>query len=116
MVSSVLLMSPMKILNADDANQTVTISPGEEITVTLQENPTTGFRWTVESVSGDVSVLGSDFKAASNPRPGAGGERTVRLRAGNDGGAGELQLRYNRPGADLSEAKHLRFGFAVTPA
>jgi predicted secreted protein len=106
----------MKTLNADNADQTVTIAPGEEINVALQENPTTGFRWSVESVSGEVAVLASDFNPASGPRHGAGGQRTVRLRAGDDGGPGELRLRYNRPGADASEAKHLRFVFAVTPA
>jgi len=106
----------MKTLNADDADQKVTISPGEDISVILQENPTTGFHWTVESVSGGVSVLGSEFNAPSDPRHGAGGQRTIRLRAGDDDGAGELHLRYTRPGADPSEARHLRFVFAVTPA
>ena len=106
----------MKTLNADNAQHTVEISPGEEINLALDENPTTGFRWTVESVSGGLSVLGSDFDAPSDSRRGAGGRRTVRLRAG-DGGAGELQLRYDRPGADPSEsAKRLRFTFAVKPA
>ena len=106
----------MKILGASDTEQTVTISPGEEINVALDENPTTGFHWTVDSVSGALDVLSSDFHAPSSPRPGAGGRRTVRLRAGN-GGMGELQLRYDRPGPNRSEsARHLRFRFAVKPA
>jgi predicted secreted protein len=106
----------MKNLDADDADRTVTIEPGEEVSIRLDENPTAGYRWTVASVSDGVTIVASDFEAAPGGRPGAGGQRTLRLRAGNEGTA-ELVVRYERAGGDQSgSARSCRFRFTVKPA
>jgi inhibitor of cysteine peptidase len=56
----------MRTLNEADDGQTTTIRPGEAIALELPENPTTGYRWTVE-LSGDALA-----QAASTYMPGAG--------------------------------------------
>jgi|PlaIllAssembly_1097288.scaffolds.fasta_scaffold2475863_1 inhibitor of cysteine peptidase len=52
---------------------------GDVITVTLDENPTTGFRWAIDK-SDDVDVVAlssSEYAAAPRSRVGKGGRRVV---------------------------------------
>jgi inhibitor of cysteine peptidase len=106
----------MKALTADDAEQTVEVTAGEQIVVTLEENPTTGYRWIVDELVGHLTTDSSEFAAPGSERPGAGGHRAIVLRA-TDAGPAELRVRYARPweGA-ASDARRLRFQFLVKPA
>lgn len=88
----------MIAITSDGADRTVEVPAGEEIAVTLPENPTTGYRWVVETVTGDITLVSSDFAppaSAPGAKPGAGGHRTIQLRAGGSG-HGELRLRSER--------------------
>jgi inhibitor of cysteine peptidase len=106
----------MKPLTADDAEQTIEVTTGEEIVVTLEENPTTGYQWTVDELVGHLTSVSSEFAAPGTQRPGAGGHRTIVLRATGSGPA-ELRVRYARPwGGETSDARRLRFRFVVKPA
>jgi len=106
----------MKPLTADDAEQTVEVTTGEEIVVTLAENPTTGFQWIVDELVGHLTTVSSEFTAPGTQRAGAGGHRAITLRATGSGPA-ELRVRYARPwGGDTSDARRLRFRFLVKPA
>lgn len=71
---------------------------GDEILVQLPENATTGYRWSVERVSGSLEVVSSELAlpgagTGAAPVPGAGGQRLVRLAVVAPGlGAAELVL------------------------
>ena len=77
---------------ADRGDQHLSVSEGDDIVVTLEENPTTGYQWIVESVNGEIEVVSTEFDPTSGGKPGAAGRRTIRLRAGGRG-SGEVQLR-----------------------
>jgi inhibitor of cysteine peptidase len=103
----------MVTIAADGADRAVTVPAGEEIAVTLPENRTTGYRWVVEAVTGDLALLSSDFAPATQARPGAAGHRTIHLRAGARG-HGELRLRAERAWESGSaDAKTCRLTFTV---
>jgi inhibitor of cysteine peptidase len=103
----------MTAITSDGADRTVNVPGGEDISVTLPENPTAGYRWVVEGVTGDVSLVSSDFSPADDAKPGAGGRRIVRLRAG-DHGQGELRLRYERAWEGASaDARRCRLTFRI---
>jgi predicted secreted protein len=106
----------VKPLTADNAEQAVEVTTGEEIVVRLEENPTTGYRWIVDELIGQLATVSSEFEAADLHRPGAGGHRAIALRATGSGPA-ELRVRYARPwGGKTSDAQRLRFRFVVKPA
>ena len=86
----------MQNVTLDDAEQSATVIAGETIAVILTENPTTGFQWTLERLTGPMTLASSTFDAAPTAKPGAGGRRTFVLRA--DGrGVAELRVKYARP-------------------
>lgn len=67
-------------LGKSQNGQTVRVTVGDTITVRLEENPTTGYRWFVEP--GSEAVLqssGSKFVQAPGGGIGAGGERVLRF-------------------------------------
>src|SRR5215831_11720221 len=106
----------MVVLTAEDANQSADVHPGDEISVTLAENPTTGFRWTIASLTGELTLLSSDFDHSADDRPGAGGRRTIRLRAGQTG-TGELRVQSKRSWeTNPDDARQLRFSLVIKPA
>jgi inhibitor of cysteine peptidase len=93
----------MKVDESSD-NNAVTVPVGDTIELSLAENPTTGFRWTLASSGAPVCALkGDDFVPAAGQKPGEGGrhnftflvcqagESTITLHsarkwAGGDGG------------------------------
>ncbi len=82
-------------LALDAAEQSITVTAGDTITVTVAENPTAGFQWTMEHLTGPMTLASSAFEAPPDAKPGAGGRRTFVLHA--DGrGVAELRLRYAR--------------------
>lgn len=106
----------MTAITADDAGRTIEVAPGEEIAVSLNENRTAGFRWTVESVTGSLTLVSSEFEPSAEGRPGAGGRRAIVVRAGASGSA-EMRLRYERPWeAGSGDVQRLAFSFVVRSA
>ena len=88
-------------LDAEDGGSQVEVDVGQILVLTLESNPTTGFRW--EVVEAEDSILRQSgeaaFKVASEqdpPPPGSGGAEVFRFEAV---GAGETQLAlvYRRP-------------------
>lgn len=69
----------------------VTLSVGDTLVVTLPSNPSTGYRWALDSAPSPV-LLEPHGEAtyvpdpARTPRPGAGGTETFRYVAGAVGG------------------------------
>jgi predicted secreted protein len=56
------------------------VNASDTLTVRLSENPTTGFRWEIDVGDGLV-IVSNDFARGSSGAPGAGGTRTVVIRA-----------------------------------
>jgi len=74
--------------SSTDNNSTVRAQPGDTVTVTLGENPSTGFVWNA-TTTGDLVITGSKY-ASGNPvgemmgMVGGGGSRSWHLSVGKD--------------------------------
>ncbi|MCC6945328.1 MAG: protease inhibitor I42 family protein [Thermomicrobiales bacterium] len=82
-------------LSADDSGTTHEMKTGDLVSITLPENPTTGFRWSI--VETDETVLrpeDDDFTPVGTAI-GSGGERTILLRAAAPGSV-EISLEEAR--------------------
>jgi predicted secreted protein len=75
-------------LNEQDAGRIVNMAVGDVVTVRLQENPTTGYRWTVETVSG-LDQVGDRIE--TDGAIGAAGVRSFQFRTTR---AGSYELRF----------------------
>ena len=83
-------------LGKADANQRRRAAIGEEVTLRLAENPSTGFRWTEPEYDPNVlQYLGSEYETGG-VRPGAAGTRVFRFRAMAPGES-SIHLRHARP-------------------
>jgi len=73
-------------LTQEDDGTTVEVAGGDTIVVRLEENPTTGFRWAIDGITGgSVSVAGDDFTPAEDAGIGGGGWRTLTFSATQPG-------------------------------
>lgn len=86
---------PEVVATREDLARPLAVKRGDIVRVVLDENPTTGFRWTVAaSDEAHVVQVGSDLAPGSPARPGAGGRREIRFSAVATGNASvELQMR-----------------------
>src|SRR5438105_9627169 len=78
----------LSLSTADDGSRR-SVDVGDRVTVSLPENPTTGYRWQVE-VDDAVLRLVDDRFEAPTPARGAGGRRVLVFDAA---GAGSTTLR-----------------------
>jgi inhibitor of cysteine peptidase len=90
--------SMMLELTQADNGKSVEARPGDLIIIRLPENPTTGFRWTVDKMDSlRVEAQGSSFSVARDAAVGGGGERTFSFKVKGEGGAGNIGLQLRRP-------------------
>ncbi len=84
---------------AEPVAQTVELTVGQSMTVTLRGNPTTGFLWSVAECADVVQVsLSFEPKAPESGRPLCGSPRsTVVALTGLKAGQGVVKLVYARP-------------------
>jgi inhibitor of cysteine peptidase len=87
------------VLAASDSGRKVELARGDELVVSLEANPTTGFRW--EMTDAAPSVLVPAGAPSFEPRGaagvvGAGGLSTWRFHA-ERAGQGVLRFAYRRP-------------------
>ena len=80
------------IIREQDAGRTIQVSRGELIILRLAENPTTGYRWTVESSQGLELIDDQNFFGEGL---GAGGARVLQFRSRRNGEC-ELRLKHWR--------------------
>lgn len=80
-------------LTENDDGRTVNVQSNAELTVKLSENPTTGYRWSVDKLTG--AVLVSD-RYEPGDAMGAAGHHWWVFRAGPPG-TGALKLKLSRP-------------------
>ena len=78
-------------LRADDDGSKVEMKEGQELVISLESNPTTGYAWEVVGLEeGALEQVGeSEFKAESD-RVGAGGVQTFCFKVAE---AGEMELK-----------------------
>ena len=99
-----------QILNDTNHQQTITVKPKEVLIVKLPSNPSTGYMWQFTPPADATVTLKGNWKHTPNKKntPGAGGETTWRLVAGQSGET-TLQFFYRRPWEDASvEAAQVR--------
>lgn len=84
-------------IGRESQGRTATLSPGDALVLTLQENPTTGYVWTLEGgLPVGLQMVADHFLPPEVEGVGAGGRREIRMRAVAPGG-GDLILRLRRP-------------------
>jgi inhibitor of cysteine peptidase len=95
-------------ISATDHGKSLVLHAGDELVVTLPENPTTGYRWELDSLGSGPLVVETDAFAGPAPiAAGAAGVRSLTLRATAAGRARlHLVLRraweQNKPLQDFS--------------
>jgi inhibitor of cysteine peptidase len=88
-------------LDANDNGRRIELEKGQVLVITLESNPTTGYRWEVVEFEEPIlqQMGGAEFKQ-SDPRepppPGTGGWETFRFEA-TSAGQMALNLVYHRP-------------------
>jgi inhibitor of cysteine peptidase len=83
-------------LTESDTGRTLAVMVGDEIAIVLDENPTTGFRWTDGTTdAAKLSLVHSSFRPRSAGL-GAGGEREVTFEV-TAAGRLEIHLKLCRP-------------------
>ena len=85
----------MLTVNRKDSNTQVVLSAGQELQVVLLENPTTGFRWQMQSRGEPVLQLVDDSFDPPASGVGKGGTRRWRFKAAQKGSAG-IEIVYRR--------------------
>jgi inhibitor of cysteine peptidase len=87
-------------MDEKDNGSEVELAPGEGLSITLESNPSTGFRWEVAEI--DESILQQAGEAhyapadpGQPPLPGQGGRETLRFQAVGPGRT-TVQLAYRR--------------------
>ena len=76
--------------------KSVKVQVGDLITVSLDENPTPGFRWAIDNSDEDVvTLLSSEYVAAPGSKVGGGGQRVVTFEA-RKAGISPIQLKLLR--------------------
>jgi inhibitor of cysteine peptidase len=80
-------------LTSSDSGKTIQIHSGDTFAVQLPENPTTGYRWAIQSLDdGVLELQSSEYALAASSGMGGGGQRVLSFRAKAVGTA-NLQLK-----------------------
>ena len=100
--------SQVQVFTPNDTN--ITVSAGEQFSISLESNPTTGYSWAVRIPLGaeKILIIGSEFAKTKPGKPGEGGEQLWRFKALSSGDA-ELELFYIRPWEKEEPAKTITF-------
>ncbi|MGE5204696.1 MAG: protease inhibitor I42 family protein [Chlamydiota bacterium] len=88
-------MSRIQISSADNG-KSLAVRVGDELAISLPENPTTGYRWQVDSSGSSLILEKDDFALPGKVQMGSGGTRLLTFRAAAAGHA-SLQLGSRRP-------------------
>ncbi|HEX5393785.1 MAG TPA: protease inhibitor I42 family protein [Rhodocyclaceae bacterium] len=103
------------MLSEQDDGHVVIVRVGEEVRVALPENASTGFRWAIDHVDGDVIEVVAQDAVYPSAAVGSGGLAVFIFR-GRKPGAGELRLKHWRHWeGDASVIRRFRLEFQVQP-
>jgi inhibitor of cysteine peptidase len=98
-----------------DHGKTFEIQTGDELTVQLSENPTTGYRWGIDQAGEPVLALQhDDFSLPQEPLIGQGGQRVLTWVAQQPGQT-QIRLKLWREWAgDASTVERFQIEIVVT--
>ncbi len=83
----------MLTLTRADNGKSIPLHITDLLVLSLDENPTTGFQWAVESSGGGlVQLQASEYTQATGPGVGRGGQRKLTFKAQRVG-TGQLKLK-----------------------
>ncbi|MBE9228823.1 protease inhibitor I42 family protein [Phormidium sp. LEGE 05292] len=86
-------MSEVNLTQVDNG-KVITLKRGQILTLRLDENPTTGYRWSNPTFNAQVLQLNSDnFNLPSNSAIGGGGQRVFTFQANN---SGQVRLQFKK--------------------
>ena len=86
----------------------LTLRRGESATLLIDENPSTGFVWSVDqSATGGLFRVGESFIAPDTELLGAGGELEFELTAGNRTGRSDFRIARSQVGLSFDEVESL---------
>jgi inhibitor of cysteine peptidase len=86
-------MSEITLSNADNG-KTLTLKPGQTLTLQLTENPTTGYRWSIAPFNDQLLKLTDDrFDLPNSSAMGSGGKRVFTFQATR---SGQINLNLNQ--------------------
>jgi inhibitor of cysteine peptidase len=93
----------------DQSGQTIRLQVGQQLAVTLPSNPSTGYRWKVETIVDQIlRQMGEpeyqSMASTGTTMAGEGGSETFRFEAVGRGEA-PLRLFYHRPAEDGEPAE-----------
>lgn len=97
-LSGMMMFATAGIHAAEKANN-LDGTVGKEATLSLEANPTTGYRWMLDSLPSELILVSSDYqpsKDCKNGMVGCGGEQTFYF-IGKAAGKGTLKLIYGQP-------------------
>lgn len=98
----------MERLDQSADGREIELAAGQEFELTLDENPTTGFRWRVTADGSPACALVKDeFRAPDEGRPGQGGSHVWQFRA-DRAGQGRIEMSYARAAGDAARTFTLR--------
>ena len=88
----------MQSFGASDDGKSISLCENEQFELSLDETPTTGFRWNLAQLPPILVLDSNEFVPPSTARPGAGGVRRLLFRACGPGdGQLALNLEARRP-------------------
>jgi inhibitor of cysteine peptidase len=84
---------PVVPLTLSDSGKMIQLNSGDTFAAQLPENPTTGYRWAIQSIDNKVLELQtSEYSLAANSGMGGGGQHVFTFRA-KAAGTATLQLK-----------------------
>lgn len=105
---------PEVTLTQRDNGRSVTIGPSDSLRITVNENPSTGFRWIVEGADNEtLELLSSDYVPATSLMPGATGQHVWRFKAKSPGDVRLLLKHWRSWGGEKSVVERLEFAIHV---
>ena len=104
--------SQVQVFTPNDTN--INVSAGEQFSISLESNPTTGYNWAVRISEGadKIFIIGSEFAKTKPVKPGEGGEQLWRFKTISAGDV-KLELVYIRPWEKEEPAKTITFKVKV---
>jgi inhibitor of cysteine peptidase len=106
-------MTPDAItLTCERSGETIALRKGQEVVLSLPENPGSGFRWRI--VADGAQVVDDQYAGGGNGAVGGRGTRTVRLvaeRVGDEAVTATLQRSWEDP---AKAAERCEFHFKVS--
>jgi inhibitor of cysteine peptidase len=94
---------PSLTLTHADQGKSLTVSPGDTVSLTLDEAPTTGYRWDIERSNAEIlEVLDSTYRQPGQSAVGGSGEHSWTFKAKREGSVQLVLKRWRSFEGDTS--------------